>query len=98
MFNFILKVVANSFDLASEYLESQDTNANGWDDAAARVLDLSGGIIKDYLDNTIGKKTLLSAVEIAEVIAENLDDNNSGVDDSIAEWLKNIREKIDLLK
>lgn len=97
MRDLILKGIRHSITLFAKWLGNRDDDNIGWDDAMARVLECISMIIEQAeKGEAISKKTVVLSLEVAQIIAENIDQNTTGVDDAIAFKIGKIKAAIDV--
>ena len=86
--------VAEALQTVAEYLYDRDKDTTGWDDITAACLDMTAEILIGVKNGDI-KKVTLNSLEMVQTILENVDSNNEGWDDELAERIGKIKEKFD---
>lgn len=97
MKRLILRGIRHSINLFASWLEKRDNDYVGWDDAMAHVLDCVAGIVEEAENgNAISRKSVVLSLEIVQTLLENLDKNDTGIDDSFARKIGEIKDAVDL--
>lgn len=93
-----IKLLTTAMGVVSTLLQNADKNSDGFDDVAARVLDIIQTMIERIASGKFDKVLLLSVLDLAQTVCENLDADYEEFDDEIARKIEQIRKSIDLDK